>query len=178
MERKVILYIAMSLDGYIARQDDNIDFLSIVEVGSEDYGHVDFLRSVDTVIWGRRTLDKVMSFGEGVPYKDKAVYVISKSRSGKEGHAVYTDDLPGLIKELKSKQGKDIYCDGGGEIVFELLQQRLLDRVIISVIPHLLGDGIRLFKDGRPEQSLFFTKSISFPSGLVQLWYDVKEAAK
>jgi dihydrofolate reductase len=173
MERKVILYIAMSLDGYIAKHDDNIDFLSIVEAEGEDYGHANFLHVVDTVIWGRRTLDKVLSFGEGVPYKDKAVYVISKSRTGNEEHAVYTDDLPGLIKEMKSKPGKDIYCDGGGDIVFELLQQHLLNRIIISVIPHLLGDGIRLFKNGRPEQSLFLTKSISFPSGLVQLWYDV-----
>lgn len=174
MARKVILYIAMSLDGYIAKHDDNIDFLSAVEAKDEDYGHADFLHNIDTVIWGRRTLDKVLSFGEGVPYKDKLVYVISKSRTGKEEHAVYTDDLVGLIQELKSNPGRDIYCDGGGEIVFELLQQRLLDMVIISVIPHMLGDGIRLFRDGRPEQSLLLKKSISFPSGLVQLWYEVK----
>ena len=130
MARKVILYIAMSLDGYIAKHDDNIDFLSAVEAKDEDYGHADFLHNIDTVIWGRRTLDKVLSFGEGVPYKDKLVYVISKRRTGKEEHAVYTDDLVGLIQELKSNPGRDIYCDGGGEIVFELLQQRLLDMVI------------------------------------------------
>lgn len=122
MERKVILYIGMSLDGYIAKHDGNIDFLSTVDAANEDYGHADFLHNVDTVIWGRRTLDKVLSFGEGVPYKDKAVYVISKNRTGNEEHAVHTDDLPGLIKELKSKPGKDIYCDCGGEIVFELLR--------------------------------------------------------
>lgn len=106
----------MSLDGFIAKSDDNIDFLSIVDAANEDYGHADFLLNIDTVIWGRRTLDKVLSFGEGVPYRDKTVYVISKSRTGKEEHAVYKDGLPGLIKELKSKQGKDIYCDGGGEL--------------------------------------------------------------
>ncbi len=175
MQRKVVLYIAMSLDGYLAKQDDNIDFLSLVEAENEDYGHSDFLAGVDTVIWGRRTLDKVLTFGEGVPYKDKAVYVISKSRTGREEHAIYKDDLLALIKELKSQKGKDIYCDGGGEIVFELLRQQLLDKLIISVIPHLLGDGIPLFKKGLPEQPLQFKRSITYPSGLVQLWYEVKQ---
>lgn len=177
MQRKVILYIAMSLDGYIAKPDDNIDFLSLIEAENEDYGHADFLHNVDTVIWGRKTLDKVLTFGEGVPYKDKTVYVISKSRTGKEDHAIYKDNLLALIKDLKSQEGKDIYCDGGAEIVFELLQHRLLDKVIVSVIPHLLGDGIRLFKDGRPEQYLQFRQSITYPSGLVQLWYDVTKVS-
>ncbi|MDD4453556.1 MAG: dihydrofolate reductase, partial [Proteiniphilum sp.] len=64
MSRKLILYIAMSLDGFIAKKDDNIDFLSMVEIPSEDYGYADFLQSIDTVIWGRRTFDKVLSFGD------------------------------------------------------------------------------------------------------------------
>ena len=75
---------------------------------------------------------------------------------------------------MKKQSGKDIYCDGGGEVVFELLKHALIDRLIISVIPHLLGDGIRLFRSGRREQDLKFKKSISFPSGLVQLWYEAK----
>ncbi len=84
MKRKVILYIAMSLDGYIAKQDDNIDFLSIVESPGEDYGYAEFLNNIDTIIWGRRTFDKVLSFGNGVPHKDKKVYVISKTRPVKK----------------------------------------------------------------------------------------------
>ena len=76
---------------------------------------------------------------------------------------------------LKQEEGKDIYCDGGGEIVFELLRHKLIDRLIVSVIPHLLGDGVKLFRDGRPEQGLMFKRSISYPSGLVQLWYDLKK---
>ena len=67
MNRKVILYIAMSLDGYIAKHDDNIDFLSIVETPGEDFGYHDFLQNIDTVIWGRRTYDKVKSFGIEFP---------------------------------------------------------------------------------------------------------------
>lgn len=174
MERKVALYIAMSLDGYIAKEDGNIDFLSIVETPGEDFGYADFLMGVDTVIWGRKTFDKVLSFGQGVPHKDKAVYVISKTKQGRESHAVYTNDVMALIEKLKFQKGKDIYCDGGGEIVFELLSHKLLDRLIVSVIPHLAGAGIRLFKNGNMEQRLILKKSMTFPSGLVQLWYDVK----
>ena len=64
------------------------------------------------------------------------------------------------------------HCDGGSEVVFELLKHGLIYRLGISVIPHLLGSGIRLFKDGRPEQKFRFKRSITYPSGLVQLWYD------
>lgn len=173
MKRKLILYIAMSLDGYIAKKDDNIDFLSIVETPNEDFGYSDFLQNIDTVIWGRKTFDKVLSFGNGVPHKDKKVYVISKSKQETIEHAEYASNAVELVKTLKLKTGKDIYCDGGAEIVYELLNHRLFDRIIISVIPHFLGDGIKLFKENNLEQKLQFKRSVSYPSGLVQLWYDV-----
>ncbi len=172
MSRKLILFIAMSLDGYIAKMDDNIDFLSIVDLPDEDYGYSDHLNNVDTVIWGRKTFDKVLSFGNGVPHKDKKVYVISSSREGRFEHAEYSNNVVDLVRSLKMEEGKDIFCDGGAGIVFELLKHFLIDRIIVSVIPHMLGDGIRLFKDGNVEQSIRFKRSISYPSGLVQLWYD------
>lgn len=175
MDRKLILYIAMSLDGYIATKDDSIDFLNMVEVPNEDYGYADFLQGIGTIIWGRKTFDKVLSFGGGLPHQDKEVFVISRTRKGKNGHIQYYDNVLDLINNLKNQEGKDIYCDGGAEIVSELLQNSLFDRIIVSVIPHLLGDGIRLFKDGNIEQNLKFKKAISFPSGLVQLWYDLKK---
>ncbi len=175
MSRKLYLYIAMSLDGYIAKADDNIDFLTLVETPNEDFGYHDFLQNIDTVIWGRKTFDKVLTIGEQYLHRDKKVYVISKSRTGTHDHVVFHSDVVQLVTELKQQEGKTIYCDGGAEIVTELLRHKLFDRIIVSVIPHLLGDGIRLFKDGRPEQYLQFKQSQSFPSGLVQLWYDVKK---
>ncbi|AHM63511.1 bifunctional deaminase-reductase domain-containing protein [Flammeovirgaceae bacterium 311] len=163
----------MSLDGYIAKEDDNLDFLSVVEKKGEDYGYTAFQREVDTLIWGRRTYDKVLSFGIDFPHKDKKCYVISRSRTGSDENVeFYGGDLSELIARIRSKEGKHIYCDGGGEVVFELMKNNLIDKLIISVIPYLLGSGIRLFKDGRPEQQLQLSKSISFPTGLVQLWYD------
>lgn len=176
MNRKAILYIAMSLDGYIAKKDDNIDFLSIAETPNEDYGYSDFLKNIDTVIWGRKTFDKVLSFGNGVPHKDKKVYVISASRQGKAEHAEFYNNVIDLVKSLKQQEGKDIYCDGGAEIVFQLLNHRLIDRIIVSVIPHILGDGIRLFKEHNIEQSITFKRCITYTSGLVQLWYDINNS--
>lgn len=85
----------------------------------------------------------------------------------------YNGPVEDLIRELRSQKGKNIYCDGGGEVVFELLRHFLIDKMVISVIPHLVGTGIRLFKDKRPEQNLKLTRSVSYPSGLVQLCYDV-----
>ncbi|WP_205500384.1 dihydrofolate reductase family protein [Rufibacter psychrotolerans] len=176
--RKVVLYIAMSLDGYIATEDDNIDFLSLVERPGEDYGYRAFQQTVDTLIWGRRTYEKVLSFGmPEFPHKDKKCYVLSTTRTGHDENVeFYGGDLKDLISALRQQPGKDIYCDGGGEVVYSLLKERLIDKLIISVIPHLLGSGIRLFKDGRPEQHLTLTQSLTFPaSGLVQLWFDRKD---
>ncbi|HMU06246.1 MAG TPA: dihydrofolate reductase family protein [Saprospiraceae bacterium] len=171
----MILYIAMSLDGFIAKKDDNLDFLSLVEKPNEDYGYAEFTNTIDTVIWGRKTFDKVKSFGLDIPHADKKVYVISKSKQGIDGHVEYSNDVVDLVKKLKSEEGKDIYCDGGAEIVTLLLNSALFDRIIISVIPHILGDGIRLFKENNLEQKLSLKKSVSYPSGLVQLCYDVVE---
>lgn len=165
----------MSLDGFIAKKDDNLDFLSMVEKPNEDYGYAEFTNTIDTVIWGRKTFDKVASFGPDIPHADKKVYVISKSKKGIDGHIVYSNDVVDLVKKLKSEEGKDIYCDGGAEIVTLLLKNALFDRIIVSVIPHILGDGIRLFKDNNLEQNLSLKRCVSYPSGLVQLCYDVVE---
>lgn len=172
--RKLTLYIAMSLDGYIATKDNNLDFLSIVEKAGEDYGYADFLSQVDTVIWGRKTFDKVLSFGIGIPHADKRVYVVSRTQSGTNEHVTFVNDVVELVRGLKTQEGRDIYCDGGSEIVAELLKHRLFDRIIVSVIPHLLGSGISLFKEQQHEHKLVFKRSISFPTGLVQLCYDVQ----
>lgn len=173
MSRKLILYIAMSLDGYIAGKNDDIDFLSRVDVPGEDYGYGGFLANIDTVIWGRRTYEVALSFGMGLPHKDKKVYVVTRTRTGKEGHVEFHPDLLALVQQLKQGEGKDIYCDGGAQVVHTLMQHRLFDRIVVSVIPHLLGGGIRLFSEGFPEHKLKLKHSASFPSGLVQLWYDV-----
>ena len=171
-DRKVILYIAMSLDGYIAKPDGDLGFLSIVEQEGEDYGYTDFIKTVDTVIVGRKTYDKVLSMGYELPYGAKAVYVITRSLKPSIGQVeYYMGNLKDLIHNLKSGVGKHIFVDGGAEIVNELLNGNLIDEFYISIIPVLLGDGISLFKCGRPEMGLKLVQANHFDKGLVQLYY-------
>jgi len=170
--RKVILYIAMSLDGYIAKQNDDISFLSLVEEKAEDYGYAEFVKTVDTVIWGRKTYDKIISFGIKFPHPDKKVFVLTRTRRPKKANVTfYSDNLQDLIVRLKSQNGKHIYVDGGAEIVNELMRLNLIDEFIISIIPVFLGSGISLFKSGRPESGLTLINTTHFKKGLVQLHY-------
>lgn len=174
MERKLILYIAMSLDGYIAKSNDDISFLSMVEEQGEDYGYNDFLKTVDAVIVGGRTYDKVLSMGYDFPHADKDAYVISRfPRETKGSEKFYTDDLKKLVLELKNKQGKHVFIDGGAHVVNELLKDKLIDEIYISVIPIILGGGVRLFNDKNPEQTLELIECKSFKKGLVQIHYKV-----
>jgi len=171
-DRKVILYIAMSLDGYIAKPDGDLGFLSIVEQDGEDYGYADFVKTVDTVIVGRKTYDKVHSMGYEFPYSDKDAYVITRSSRPAVGSVkFYSGSLKDLVASVKSTAGKHIFVDGGAEIVNELLKDILIDEFYISIIPVLLGEGISLFKSGRPEIGLKLISSKSFDKGLVQLHY-------
>jgi dihydrofolate reductase len=170
--RKLILYIAMSLDGYIAKPNDDLGFLSIVEKEGEDYGYADFVSSVDTVIMGRRTYDWVTKQVD-FPHADKNAFIITGSSRPNIGKTVfYSGDLNDLVRKLKTEEGKNIFCDGGAEIVNELLKEDLIDEFMISVIPVLVGNGIKLFKDGRPEQTLKLIKVKTFDTGLTQLHYE------
>lgn len=172
--RKLILYIACSVDGYIAKPGDDLSFLDRVQKEGEDYGYHDFVNYIDTVILGRRTYEWVLGLGIGFPHADKETYIITRTERPKEGNLTfYTGDMATLVSELKSKSGKHIFCDGGAEIVTLLLKHKLFDELIISVIPVLVGDGIRLFANGIPEHPLELLSAKSYDTGLVQLHYKV-----
>ncbi|MEM9833855.1 MAG: dihydrofolate reductase family protein [Bacteroidota bacterium] len=173
--RKLILYISCSLDGYIAKPNDDLGFLSIVQKEGEDYGYNDFMATVDTVIVGRKTYDWVVAQGYDFPHADKESYIITRQKRPKQGNLTfYQGNLKTLVKELKASRGKNIFCDGGSEIVNQLLVEKLFDELILSVIPILVGDGTKLFKNGRPEQELKLVSSKNYDSGLVQLHYKMK----
>ena len=175
--RKISLFIAMSLDGYIAKPNNDLSFLKLVEKKGEDYGYAEFTSKIDTIIIGRRTYNYVVK-EIGVSHYDNGqrdVYVITRTERPKVGRTTfYTGNLTELIDRLKSESGKNIYCDGGAEVINELLKYNLIDEFIISVIPILLGNGTRLFKDGRPEQILEFITAKTFETGLTQLHYKRK----
>lgn len=172
--RKTVLFIAMSLDGYIADQQGGIDFLKLVEKDGEDYGYGKFFSTIDVVVLGRKTWDTLLSLNIPQPYEGKKVYIISRSRQGFDGNAgYYGEDLPALIRKLKTEKGLDIFIDGGSQVVHSLLKEHLIDRMIISIIPILLGNGTPLFRTGSPLQNLRLIQSKNFPTGLVQLEYEV-----
>lgn len=176
--RKLSLFIATSLDGYIAKPNDDLSFLKSVEKEGEDYGYAAFTSTVDTIIIGRKTYDYVLKEIGPSHYDngERTVYVITRTERPEHGNIrFYSGDLAELVHRLKRGDGKTIYCDGGAEIINELLKNDLIDEFIISVIPVLLGNGVRLFKDGRPEQYLEFITAKTFDTGLTQLHYRRKK---
>lgn len=176
--RKLSLFIATSLDGYIAKPNDDLSFLKIVEKEGEDYGYAEFTASIDTIIIGRKTYDYVVKEIGASHYDngERDIYVITRSERPDSGRIKFHNgDLIELVKTLKSENGKNIYCDGGAEVINELVKNDLIDELIISVVPILLGNGTRLFKDGRPEKTLDFVTAKTFETGLVQLHYKRKK---
>ena len=170
---KVIVYIAQSLDGFIATEDNGIDWLSSVEQANEDYGYGEFIKTVDAVVMGRKTYDKVLSFGIEFPHKDKKCYVLSNTLTGRDKNVTfYNGSLTELVTSLKKQYGGNLFIDGGGEVVGEFRAHNLIDGYILSIIPVLLGKGIRLFNDVDTKNTLKLIESKAFPSGLVQLKYE------
>ncbi len=172
MNRKLCLFIAMSLDGYIAKPNGDISFLDEMNQEGEDYGYKAYIEMVDTVLLGRKTYDKILSMGMENHYGERDVYVISRTPRKNSGNVTfYSGDIKKLVTALKSKHGKNIYCDGGAETIQQLLNADLVDEMTISIIPILLGEGIRLFNGDYPEKKLQLVRCQKFEKGLVQLHY-------
>lgn len=170
--RKLILYISCTLDGYIAKPHDDLSFLKRVEKEGEDYGYQDFVESIDAVIVGRRTYDWVVNQGFEFPHRDKECYIITRQNRPAEGNLTfYNGDLLELVQALKAKKGKNIYCDGGAQVVNLLMQKKLIDEIILSIVPVVVGAGTKLFQPDIPEQELELISSRSYATGLVQLHY-------
>jgi dihydrofolate reductase len=169
----------MSLDGYITKTGDDLSFLSIVQQEGEDYGYAGFVQTVDTVIMGRRTYDWVLSQVNEFPHAGKESYILS-SRPGPETSNLhfYNGDLKALVSTLQQREGKSIFVDGGADVVAQMQKADLIDEYILSVIPCFVGDGVRLFKDGRPEKRLHLLGTKQYPSGLVQLHYSGRHSTK
>jgi dihydrofolate reductase len=170
--RKLVLYSAASLDGYIAGPNDEIDWL----FSGGDYGYAAFYNSIDTTISGYKTYKLALTFGS-FPYPDKTNYVISSHHLHKENTPVefISEDPVGFVRALKGKPGKDIWLAGGGQINSLMLNAHLIDEMIISIHPIILGKGIALFS-GSPGRSNFdLTNTISYPDGLLQATYRFRE---
>lgn len=155
---KVVLYIAMSLDGYIARPDGSVDWLNGVEGDGKDNGYGAFYEQVGTVVMGRLTYDVVLTLADEFPYTDKPCYVLSRTKQTSAPHVVYTsENIHTLITTLKRTSEGYIWLVGGGQLVASFLEAQLLDELHISIIPKILGEGIPLFPKGSPPTNFQLT---------------------
>ena len=171
---KVVLYIAMSLDGYIAKEDGSVDWLENID-GGEVSGHLDFYKTIDTIIMGRKTYDQILTFGEWV-YKGKDTYVLTSDISRvpeKPNIEFRNDEIEDLTTELKQKSKSNIWLLGGAETVNAFLEKKLIDEYRIAIVPVILGTGIPLFTSGA-EENLDF-KQVTEYDGIVELKYEKKK---
>ncbi|MDX1333374.1 MAG: dihydrofolate reductase family protein, partial [Robiginitalea sp.] len=166
--RKIRLYIAMSLNGKIARADGSVDWLdAIPNPDKTDYGYQAFYREIDTTIQGYSTYQQLLSWGIPFPYPDKKNYVLTRKKNLKNTKdVVFVREEPLLfLRALKQQEGKDIWLIGGGEINTLLLNAGLIDELELFVMPIILPDGIGLFGGIPEETGLRHLKTQSFASG-------------
>lgn len=162
------VFIATSLDGFIARENGAIDWLSIVERPGEDYGYGKFFDSVDTLVIGRKTYETALGF-EAWPYAKKRVVVMThQERTPKHDEEFFAGDPKALVAKLAGS--KRIYVDGGS-VIRQFLAAKLVTDLTLSIIPVLLGSGIRLFDRLPGDVSLNLLSTRDFESGLVQIHY-------
>lgn len=154
-KRKVILYIGISLDGYIATGDDSLEWL-LSTPGSGDNGFGEFYDTVETIIMGRRTYDWIMEQEHGrFPYVGKECYVYTTQTLTDTEHVKFTSLSPDeLIAGLKT-EGKKIWIVGGSQIIDLVRQKNLIDEYVLNIAPVILGKGIPLFCEGERENLVF-----------------------
>jgi len=169
---KASVFIATSLDGFIARQDGALDWLPAN--GGEPHGYTEFMATVDAIVIGRKTFEKVVTFGDW-PYGKKPVVVLSSRPTDLVAPAgAVCDVMAGtpheVVARLSQRGMKHLYIDGG-VTVQRFLEAGLVQRLIITRIPVLLGSGIPLFGSVSRDIRLEHVATRSYPSGLVQSEY-------
>ncbi len=165
---KVTLYIATSVDGFIATKDGGGDWLSMVESMETDYGYGDFYRSIDAIAMGSKTYEQVLGFGAW-PYAGKPCYVFTRRglTSARKDVIFPLAGPDAVVQEMESQGWRNIWLVGGAQLIAAFLKLRLIDEYILSVIPILLGDGIPLFLSTGKEIKL---QLVDVPSSQA-IWY-------
>ena len=172
----VILYIAASLDGYIARLDGAVDWLDVVAAEGEDYGYSAFYESIDSVIMGSKTYEEiiqVLSPNEW-PYAGKLSYVLSgRGFQNSNPEIVISAQSPAeALAGLNEAGAQRIWLVGGGALAASMLALDLIDEIILSIIPMTLGEGLPLFPSlDQAERGFELLATKGYPSGLVQIHY-------
>lgn len=172
--RKVTLFIAMSVDGFIATENGDVNWLTGEQSGQNDTQSYDeFIKEVDTVVMGYKTYHQLkteLSPNEW-PYANCQTYVITSKHLANESNIIFTSKDPSsLVSELRQKQGKTIWICGGSQVIQPLIADGLIDEYYLNVIPTILGSGIRLFNRKFAKQDLHLVSSKSY-NGIIDLIY-------
>ncbi|MDH8702498.1 dihydrofolate reductase [Dysgonomonadaceae bacterium PH5-43] len=177
--KKIILYIAASLDGRIAEPDGGIEWLSEFPITEEmNYGYKEFMDSIDTIIMGGRSWRELSNMDAMGAYADKTVYVVSHHDWGeKENIKFITENVIEHIDDLRNESGKNIWLFGGGELVSMLLAADLVDEMQIAYIPVILGKGVSLFPEQPKESKWKLQDSTSYKNGVLKTTY-IKKLAR
>ena len=174
-QRNTVLFIAMSLDGYIADANGGVDWLEGQNPEEGDGNSYDnFIREIDTVVMGWNTYRQIVT--ELSPqqwvYEGLTSYVLTHRKIEKMDGIIFTDESPcGLIQRLRRKPGKDIWICGGASTAGQLMKEGMIDRYHISIIPTLLGSGIRLFDSLKGQTKLKLVRSQVY-NGIAELVYE------
>lgn len=174
-KREVVLFIATSLDGYIADEEETLKWLLETQ-GDGDNGYGEFYDTVDTILMGKRTYDWIMHYEKGnFPYKNKACYVFSRTFAGEKNEFVefVNEETAGFTKKLMQQAGENIWLVGGRELLYHFLKEKLVDRFIITIAPAIIGKGIPLFSESEIYMDLNLVNVRRF-NQFVQLEYERK----
>ncbi|MGM0836186.1 MAG: dihydrofolate reductase family protein [Bacillota bacterium] len=154
-QSRVLFYGAISVDGYLAREDHSLDWLIGTE-GEEDTTYQEFYDSIDTIVMGRKTYEQILILSpDEFPYSGKECYVFSRTMTGSNENVTFiNEDVAEFTKSLKSQKGKRIWLVGGGEVLDPALKEKLVDEFIIQIAPSIIGRGISLFIPGDHENRL------------------------
>lgn len=148
--KRVKLYIAMSLDGYISTPDGSIDFLNKVE-GEGDNGYLAFYSTIGTVVMGSLTYDWILRHARVFPYAQRSCYVMTSKERMNNANVTFTQQSPAeLVAQIQEESERDIWLAGGAKLVESFLQADLVDEMIITIAPVVLGEGIPLFSEHVP----------------------------
>ena len=179
--RKIIVYIATSADGYIARPDGDVEWLNRMP-GTADYGMRTFYRTIDTILWGRKTYDWALDYDKqngnkgGVFDTRLANYAFSRRPPKQEtpGVKFVSEPVKKFAQRLRATPGKHIWMMGGGELIASFLDAGEIDEFDIHVIPVFIGKGIPLIAPRHRNVPLGLLSTRKYPDGVVRLRYQVK----
>jgi len=178
--RKVIVHIGTSADGYIARSDGDLEWLTSRPKPKGFYGMDAFMRSIDTKLLGRKTYEVSLRMGAKFDSKDRYI-VFSRSAPPADvpaGVEFVSDSIGPFINRLKELPGKDIWLMGGGELIASFLDETAVDELVLSVAPVFIGDGIPLIARRHRHVPLNLHSVERFDDGVVQLHYGVDRQNK